>query len=266
MRELSNFIPKAMLPFAKGRLIDYQIHYLRSLGVETIIVNTHHHHDLMSDYLKAHYPDIKIIFEPVLLGSGGVFHNLKALGFSGSLISINADSFFFLQKDDFTKKDKKAHHLFGLKVQANENYNRLVIDDQNYLQKIVKNSATAPDLTFSGVSLIQLDLIDTLTEGVSSFFDTVALPGLTKVIRPMREIESWDFGTVEDYFRSINKFVSQEQSGESHLSHLVQKAYPPADQLPKVLAVNQMEISLELNKETRATITDAGVKILESLF
>ncbi len=265
MKELSDFIPKAMLPFANGRLIDYQIAYLNGLGVEKILVNSHHHADRLTNYLLENYPDVEIINESLLLGSGGVFHNLKRLGYSGPILSINADSFFFLEKTQLDSFDEKSHLLFGLKVQPNENYNRLVIDNHNVFQSVVKNSADAPDITFSGVSIIHLDLIKSVAEEVSSFFETVAVPGLTKVLRPLNHVEYWDFGTVDDYFSASNKFETY-YAAQTHLHRLVKETNPPKGFLPAVLSIDAKRMMVELNRETRAEITAKGVKILKLPF
>ena len=263
MKELSDFVPKAMLPFADGRLIDYQIAYLKGLGVEKILVNSHHHADLLSSYLEKNYPEVQVINEPVLLGSGGVFHNLKRLGYKGPILSVNADSFFFLDKNHFSSYEEKHHLLFGLRVQANENYNRLVVDSQNFFQSVVKNSVGAPDITFSGVSIIHLDLIKSVIEGPSSFFETVAIPGLTKVMRPTHPIEYWDFGTVEEYFTASRKFNSLP-AGQAHLHQFVKKTTPPKGLLPAVLSTNGKGVTIALNNDTRAEISEKGLKILKS--
>ena len=73
LRPLTDFIPKCLCPIRGAPLLDYWLERLTNAGVERILINTHHHSDLLQAYL-ARSPwasSITLVHEDRLLGTGG---------------------------------------------------------------------------------------------------------------------------------------------------------------------------------------------------
>lgn len=208
MGVLSQFYPKPLLPLFNKRLIDLQVESLKKMGVAHIYINSHFKSELVEDYMNKNHPEVKILFEPTLLGSGGVFHNLKVHGLRGKILAVNADSFYHLDRAFFQEiATTDRHILFGLNIGKDDNYNRLKLDKENHLLEILPPEKDGPPITFSGVSIINLDIIQ-YRAGVSSFFESVCIPqeGSTMVKTPMKST-FWDFGTFADYVKNSIKLL-----------------------------------------------------------
>ena len=71
MEDLTKDLPKPLL-LVKGKpLIDYAFDLIKPLQTENIYVNTHYHADLVQSHISKNYENIKISFEPEILGTGG---------------------------------------------------------------------------------------------------------------------------------------------------------------------------------------------------
>jgi MurNAc alpha-1-phosphate uridylyltransferase len=93
MRPLTDSKPKAMVEVAGRTLIDRVIGRLEKAGLEEVVVNVHHHADLLEKHLKARKtPAIKISDERgALLDSGG--------GVKKALPLLGKEPFFLMNAD-----------------------------------------------------------------------------------------------------------------------------------------------------------------------
>lgn len=94
MRPLTNNMPKPLVRVRGKALIDHVIDRLVSAGVETIIVNVHHHADLLRSHLANRRDvDIRISDETdAILGTGGGIFKVMSM-FEGEPFFVhNADS------------------------------------------------------------------------------------------------------------------------------------------------------------------------------
>lgn len=94
MRPLTDTIPKAMVEVSGRRLIDRVIDRLEEAGVQTVVVNVHHHADLLESHLRGRAsPKIEISDERgQLLDSGGGVKKALSLFGGEPFFVINADT------------------------------------------------------------------------------------------------------------------------------------------------------------------------------
>ena len=74
LKPLTDKIPKALIPLADKPLLYYLIQKLKRSGVDEIIINVHHHSEMICEYLKKNNKfDIRIEIskENTLLDTGG---------------------------------------------------------------------------------------------------------------------------------------------------------------------------------------------------
>ncbi|HME57185.1 MAG TPA: sugar phosphate nucleotidyltransferase, partial [Terracidiphilus sp.] len=73
LRPLTGDRPKALVTIAGRTLLEITLSRLRSFGVTDVIVNAHHHAEMIVDYLKAHDfgMRIEVSRERKLLDTGG---------------------------------------------------------------------------------------------------------------------------------------------------------------------------------------------------
>ncbi|EHS50299.1 Nucleotidyl transferase [Rhizobium sp. PDO1-076] len=96
MRPITDTIPKPLVKISGKAMIDYALEALAEAGVETVVVNVHHHADQMEAHLGA-CPgiDIRISDERDRLmdSGGGLVKGLKRLSPSPAFV-MNADLFW----------------------------------------------------------------------------------------------------------------------------------------------------------------------------
>jgi NDP-sugar pyrophosphorylase family protein len=239
---ISSIIPKAMLPLFDKRLIDYQIEYLYQVGVTDIYINVFHLAESLERHVLKHYKNIKIVKEENLLGSGGVFHNLKRLGVKGKILAINVDTLYFIERklnEVFSASEN--HQLLSMTCEPGATYNRMEADASGKLQRITGYQESKSSITFSGMSLINLDILH-YQEGVSSFFSSVCIPGIgnVSVVQEFGLYEFYDFGTIQDYALSFKKLTSSIATS----SGLWKQHFPAWEKMVRVDRQDQVVLEL----------------------
>jgi mannose-1-phosphate guanylyltransferase len=216
MGELGKYIPKPLWPLFEREILFTQLSLLKKWGIEKVFVNSHHHADLMEEYIKFIKPqllplDIELLFEPELLDSGGgVMNCLKRMS-DDVLLVINSDVFFVPKDLPFLLKPdpRVAGVMYAISVNKEDSYNRLVVDGRR-LVDIVPATASAPQMTFSGVSLINKKNI-IYVDGSSKFFNTVLnFKENLVVVEVCPDYEYLDLGTVNLYTKGVEKLLLQQ--------------------------------------------------------
>ena len=88
MGDLTKDLPKPLLPVKGKLLIDYAFNLIEPLQSKNIFVNTHYHADLIQSYISNNYENIKISFEPEILGTGGGIKKIH----QNDLLVLNTDN------------------------------------------------------------------------------------------------------------------------------------------------------------------------------
>lgn len=94
LRKLTEQLPKPLVPLIDRPLISYAFDHVIGVGVEQIIVNTHHRAEAYgSAFPEGRYRDVPITFrhEPVLLETGGGLKNIEDLAGDAPLLVYNGD-------------------------------------------------------------------------------------------------------------------------------------------------------------------------------
>ena len=222
MGDVGKVIPKPAFPIFNKTLIEVLIIQLKELGFKNFYVNTHHRADYLKSHLANVSPEVVVLHEENLLGSGGAFYNLKS-NFPDlkNIFSVNSDLIFNLTKKnllDLEKthdKTKASVTLLGLNVKGRKGFNRLNVEG-NLLKNIISSSdlnAKLYDYTYSGMGIFNLEHLDNHFSGIeSTFFDSVA-PFQKKsiAVHLPKGIDYYDFGTLKSYLKSI-KMIRDDRS------------------------------------------------------
>ncbi|TNF31189.1 MAG: hypothetical protein EP319_02805 [Deltaproteobacteria bacterium] len=220
MGELGKLWPKPLWNIFETNLLGLQIEYVKSLGIQSICVNTHHQHEHVSNYIQSKHPNIKLSHEEQLLGSGGGVHKLlndQMVERDKPLGVFNSDSYLFESIESWNEllseglRKKSSASLFMSSITHDDSYNAVLYDESGKMQSIEaeKKSLKNPH-TYSGFGIVFPYLLEKC-EGVSSFFSTVAdYKNKNVYCRESRE-ELIDFGTVEIY-RNLIAEISQKDN------------------------------------------------------
>ncbi len=266
-------LPKVLWPVFEKNLLELQVAYAKSLGIDKIYINLHFMGDQILEFCKSRpaFEGVEFLMErPDILDIGGAIHNLASLPtvkYKGKLLVLNADQFFYLKKDDLIKilapYTKSPAALFTYWVNSSLGYNSLEMDENRLVKKIIKNKDLPPNHrveTYTGISYVDLSQL-TKTPGPSSFFESVCpfqekdIPGIL-----LDNVDYWDFGTVQRYwetsFRILDtyknksthpflRFLVQEKALKTWKINLQNNSYYAKS--PNVINLNSDEVTQSLN-------------------
>ena len=85
--------PKPLFPIFGQPNLDTIIHRLEKIGCKAIVINAHHLHEKIEDFIaKRQYPiPVRISYEPVILGTGGAIKSLSSFWDDAPFFVINGD-------------------------------------------------------------------------------------------------------------------------------------------------------------------------------
>lgn len=229
MGSIGQKLPKVLWPVFEKSLLELQVAYARSLGIEKIYINLHYMGEEIEKFCKTRttFEGVRFLWEkPEILDIGGAVHNLAALPevkYKGKLLVLNADQFFYLKKEDLfrilTPYEKSPAALFSYWVNSSLGYNALEIDSNRIVKGITKNKDLKPNSaveTYTGISLIDLSQLDKI-QGVSKFFDSVC-PYDKKIIPAilLENVDYWDFGTVKRFWETSFHILQTYRTTSTH--------------------------------------------------
>ena len=170
--------PKALAVVNGKPLLQRNIEYLKSFGIEEIVINVHHFADQIIEFLEENnYFGIEITISDEtdqVLETGGGLVKAKA-NFEEDFLVMNVDILTDLNLADFIKAHQENKALVTLAVSDRNSSRKLFFNKQNELKgwrnlktdeeiKAVDSLDNCKDLAFSGIHVISHTLFDKITE------------------------------------------------------------------------------------------------------
>ena len=265
LRPLTDRIPKALVPVGNRPMIGRVIDYLKSYGVESIVVNTHHHYSQIIDYLDGGKPfglKIDVRVEPEILGTGGAIKNTEGFWDNEPFIVFNCDILTNIDLDQAYEIHRKSKGLVTLILHDHEPYNQINIDHSGRITDIAPNNGPGR-LAFTGIHIMGPELLSHIpNEGFSNIIDcylTLIRSG-KKIRSHIVEEHYWsDIGTVDSY-RQVNKDLLDQ----TRFSIAPECQIAPSATL-KDWAVVGERTTLEESVEIRGSILWDGVRVKQGI-
>jgi NDP-sugar pyrophosphorylase family protein len=224
LRPLTNDRPKALVEVCGRSLLEITLTRLRDFGIHDVIINVHHHADLVMDRVKAagnFGMNIEFSREDVLLDTGGGLK--KAAWFLGDssdepFILHNVDVISTIDLQRMVEAHKESGALATLAVQERKSSRYLLFNDQLQLcgRRLVKEEKTEivcpsqnmTQLAFAGIHVISPRIFPLLTEeGISSI-----IPAYLRLAAQGEKIQA--FRADEYYWRDLGKPENIRQAEE----------------------------------------------------
>jgi mannose-1-phosphate guanylyltransferase len=94
LRPLTDVLPKCLMPVNGEPLLGIWLRNLCGAGVDNVLVNLHHHADLVREYVRRsrYARQVTLVTEPQLLGTGGTLLKNRAYFGDAALIMAHADN------------------------------------------------------------------------------------------------------------------------------------------------------------------------------
>ncbi len=201
MGDLTKDLPKPLLPVKGKPLIDYAFNLIEPLQTKNIFVNTHYHADLIQLHISKNYENIKISFEPEILGTGGGIKKIH----QNDLLVLNTDNLWQAQ---FAQEIKSAWDHF----QNNLNIDNLLLtrskSDFYDLEILPNQSIQFPsnqcNAQFQGCHFIRQGVLENYPDkfNIPSYWDKCSKEN--KLFSFMTTTENTHIGTKDLYLKYSN--------------------------------------------------------------
>jgi len=215
LRPVTNEIPKCLVPVNKKPLIDYWFDLFQKHGITEVLVNCHHLHSKVKDYLKNQKRKlikINIVHEKRLLGSGGTIKaNSEFVEGDESFFICYADNLTAANLNDMQKTHKSHSKTLTLGVFSTDNPGScgiVEVDKNNIVKSFIekpKNPKT--NLAAAGVYIARKNIFDYFPD--KKIFD-LGHDVFPKMIDDMvaYKINEYflDIGTMENYKKANEEF------------------------------------------------------------
>ena len=170
--------PKALAVVNGKPLLQRNIEYLKSFGIEEIVINVHHFADQIIEFLEENnYFGIEIIISDEtdqVLETGGGLVKAKA-NFDEDFLVMNVDILTDLNLAEFIKAHQENKAIVSLAVSDRDSSRKLFFNEKNELKgwrnlkteeeiKAVDSLDNCKDLAFSGIHVISPTLFEKITE------------------------------------------------------------------------------------------------------
>tara|TARA_B100001123_G_C15301166_1_gene1021085 strand:- start:1842 stop:2549 length:708 start_codon:yes stop_codon:yes gene_type:complete len=95
LRPITDHVPKCLVPINGKPLLGYWFDSLAKAGINSILINLHHHSEKVMDFVKqyANRSDVRMVYEPKLLGTGGTLKQNSEFLCSDQVLVVHADNF-----------------------------------------------------------------------------------------------------------------------------------------------------------------------------
>nr|WP_262915010.1 nucleotidyltransferase family protein [Ornithobacterium rhinotracheale] len=167
LRPFTLTAPKALFPVNGKPLLQRNIEYAQSFGIQRFVINVHHFSDQILNFLKQHDnfgAEILISDETdELLETGGGLLKAKNLLGNQDFLILNSDILTDINLKQLIDFHKKNNALASLAVSDRESTRKLLFDTQNRLcgwrdlrnnQEIIARENLSKSLAFSGVHML----------------------------------------------------------------------------------------------------------------
>lgn len=149
-------IPKPLFPVAGLPMIDIIISRLISAGAQTIVVNTHHLHEMIEEHISKNRYPVPVIqaHEPEILGTGGAIRANAGLLGPDPFIVINSDI-----DTDIDIKEVYEAHVAGkfpvtLVLHDYRKFNFVTIDNHGFVTGFNGAGGSGRLLAFTGIQVL----------------------------------------------------------------------------------------------------------------
>ncbi len=171
---LTEYKPKALAPFLNTTLLEYNINYLKSQGIRSFIVNTHHFADEIEKYIKVKNNfdcEIIISYEKILLDTaGGLINIYPYIEKEKEILIYNVDIISNINIINILDFHKSTNSDISLAVRKRPSSRYLIFNDEKRMcgweniktgeQKLRKNcSESVEKFAYSGMGIINTEII-----------------------------------------------------------------------------------------------------------
>jgi NDP-sugar pyrophosphorylase family protein len=208
LRPLTDVCPKPLVPVANRPVIAGTIAYLKAHGIESVIVNTHHHARRMSAFFRSGVDlglPVELRHEPSILGTGGGLRNVADFWGRETLLAINGDILTDIDLGDALTFHRASGAPATLVLHDYPSFNQVLLHETGRIREI--GSRPEPGrLAFTGIHFLEPEVRDWIPP--EGYADIVG--SYRRLIASGEGIAGWvaeraywrDIGTLSSYLQA----------------------------------------------------------------
>ena len=205
---------KMCLPFLNIPIVGYSLKILEDIGVQHVVMNTHHHAHQVQRVIKdlnINIPHQSLTYEPQLLeGIGTLFENRYHFKKEEDIIYMNGDSVFLC--DDFFESMKKHHHqnnaLVTFLVTPTSHCKNIWANEEDQIEYVGLNASkkSLKGYFFSGFCLISSECLSLLQETDRHLFrDVLSRHSSRCSVFSREDLKFFEVGDLKSYLHATKK-------------------------------------------------------------
>jgi NDP-sugar pyrophosphorylase family protein len=214
LRPYTDHTPKPLFTVAGKTLLDITIAKLIEAGCTAVIINTHHLHEQIEQFVarQTYAISIQTRYEPRILGTGGAIKNVSDFWNDQPFMVVNAD---VVSTIDFKAVyDFHCQHPYSatLVLADDSQFNSVACDRAGFVTRFYQSPADAaqlspPALTFTCIQVLDPSVLDFIEEPMPAS----SIDAYSRMIAAGEKIQAYiadnaywqDIGTAERYKSAV---------------------------------------------------------------
>ncbi len=206
-------IPKPLFTLVSKPMLEHIIDRLVHSGCDQILINTHHLHPKIETFIEQIKPcvDIQILYEPVILDTGGAIANAEPFLKTDDFFVINSDIISDVDLNAVFESHTQSKAMATLVLHDHETFNCVAVDTDGYIEnfKADKNA-----LAFTGIQVLSPKIFNHLPD--KKVFSSIEV---YQSLCPQKQVKAFvdkhifwsDIGTKSSYtMTSLLKLAASE--------------------------------------------------------
>ena len=223
LRPLTLEWPKCLMPIKGRPLLEYWILLLKELGIQNILVNTHHKKTIMEDFLNREQFSrfVSYVYESKFLGTGGTLLNNIDFFKDKTTLFIHADNWChcdfqaFIDYHRYNRPPNTIMTMMTFKTLSPSSCGIVELDTKGVVQNFYEKVSNPPgNLANAAIYLLEPEVLDILQSLPNVCdFDVDVMPNL------LGKIATWentnvhrDIGTLESLLEAQKDLVPSLKS------------------------------------------------------
>jgi len=206
-------IPKPLFTLVSKPMLEHIIDRLVHSGCDQILINTHHLHRKIETFIEQINPcvDIRILYEPVILDTGGAIANAEPFLNTDDFFVINADIITDIDLNTVFESHIQSRTMATLVLHDHEAFNCVAVDTDGYIANF---KADTNALAFTGIQVLSPEIFNHLPD--KNVFSSIEV---YQNLCPQKQVKAFidknifwsDIGTKSSYaMTSLLKLAASE--------------------------------------------------------
>lgn len=232
MRPLTDTMPKALVPVAGHPLIEYALLFVKSHGIEQIVINLHHLGNTLRDTLgdgSSYGLRITYSAEDPILDTGGGIKNAQPFLDGEPFLVLNADTILDCDLAAFLAAHRQAQAIGTLLLRPNPDKKKygLIETDRNGRVRRIRGEPSEIEVNeplsafmFTGCQVLAPRIFDYMPEGRAFSTTHELYPQLIRKDEMLRSVVHAGPWMVVDDTEGVARATKAIVSGQLRLSYL----------------------------------------------